>query len=118
MTDPSISRPGRGALGLMVGAGMLGAVVIILFTGDRLFNSEAGYAAIVIQSTVLALVVGFALWWTRSRLWRAFAVGLISCWAVFLVLFALVWTSNDPAPSPGGSPSLPSTTRGPTVAGL
>ena len=118
MPDQSIARPGRGALGLMVAAGMVGAVLIVLFTGDRLFNSDAGYEGIVIESTVLALVVGVALWWTRNRLWRAFAVGLISCWAVFLVLFALVWTSNDPAPSPGGSPSLPSTTRGPAVAGL
>ena len=106
MSEPSLQARGWPATGVMAAAGVAGGVLIAWFTGDRMFNSEAGYGAIVLQSTLLALVVVVGAWLTRRRPWRAFAIGLAGCWLVVLLLISLVWTSNDPAPSPGGSPSL------------
>ena len=105
MSDPVLHQREWPAAGGMATAGVAGGVLIAWFTGDRMFNSDVGYGAIVLQSTVLALVVAVGAWLTRRRPWRAFAIGLAGCWLVVLLLISLVWTSNDPAPSPGGSPS-------------
>ena len=106
MSEPSVQPRAWPATGGMAAAGVVGGVLIAWFTGDRMFNSDVGYGAIVLQSTLLALVVAVGAWLTRRRPWRAFAIGLVGCWLVVLLLISLVWTSNDPAPSPGGSPGL------------
>ena len=90
----------------MAVTGTTGGVLIAWFTGDRLFNSEASYSAIVLQSTWQTMAIASGAWLTRSRRWRAFAIGLSVTWMTYLALVGLAWTSNDPSPSPGGSPSL------------
>lgn len=112
MSDQAHSRRSWPAVGAMVAAGMAGGALIAWLTGDRFFNSEASYSAIMIQHTVATVAVAVALWLTRARLWRAFAAGLTCCWGSFLVLVVLAWALNDPNPSPGGSrlPSDPPTT--------
>ena len=105
MSDPSLQARGWSSTSGMAAAGVGAGVLVAWFTGDRMFNSDVGYGAIVLQSTLLAVVVAVGAWLTRRRPWRAFALGLAACWVVVLLLISLVWTSNDPAPSPGGSPS-------------
>ena len=105
MSEPSFHEREWPATGGMAAAGVAGGVLIAWATGDRMFNSDVGYGAIVLQSTLVAVVIAVGTWLTRRRPWRAFAIGLVGCWLVVLLLISLVWTSNDPAPSPGGSPS-------------
>jgi peptidoglycan/LPS O-acetylase OafA/YrhL len=91
----------------MVLAGVASECLLVWFTGDRFFNSEASESAIVFQHTLLVCAIAGALWVTRKRPWRAFALSLFVFWALILVLVAIPWDDPEGAGSPGGSPSLP-----------
>jgi hypothetical protein len=113
MPEQSSSQPGRSAVVGMAVAGIAGGGLLLWFTGDRFFNSNASEAAIVTQHTLFAVALGVGLWLTRSRLWRSFAIGLTLCWMLFLVPFGLTGGfTDDPNSGPGGSPRLPVATNG------
>jgi len=111
LPEPSCPQPRRSGVVGMVLAGVASGCLLVWFTGDRFFNSEASESTIVVQHTLLVCAIAGALWVTRQRAWRAFAVSLFLFWALVLVLVALPWDDPEGAGSPGGSSSLPVATE-------
>ncbi len=110
LPEPSSPQRRPSVVGMVL-AGVASGCLLVWFTGDRFFNSEASGSTIVVQHTLLVCAMAGALWVTRIRPWRAFALGLFLFWAFILVLVALPWDDPEGAGSPGGSPSLPVATR-------
>jgi peptidoglycan/LPS O-acetylase OafA/YrhL len=111
LPEPSSPRPRRSGVAGMVLAGVASGCLLVWFTGDRVFNSEASGSTIIVQHTLLVCAIAGALWVTRQRPWRAFALSLVVFWALTLVLAALPWDDPEGAGSPGGSRSLPVATK-------
>jgi hypothetical protein len=82
--------------------GVAGCGLVAWFTGDRLFNSNEGPVAIVVQSTVVIAVVAVVLWRMRQGGWRAFAAGLAGTWAALLVIFGVLSTDTGDTRDPPG----------------
>jgi hypothetical protein len=76
-----------GAVGMVL-AGVAGGLLVGVFTLNRLLNSEASFASILVGSTVLTAVVAIGLWLTNRRPWRSFAIGLSLCWVGLGVFWA------------------------------
>ena len=93
--------------GAMVLGGMAAGGVAVGVTGDLVFNSDAGYAVIVLGATAVVVVACVGLWLTRVRAWRGFVYSLAVIWLVFLVVLGVPWMTMDPDSGPGGSPSVP-----------
>ena len=93
--------------GAMVIGGMAAGGVAVGVTGDLVFNSDAGYAVIVLVATAVVVAACVGLWLTRMRVWRGFVCGVALVWLVFLVLLGVPWMTMDPDSGPGGSPSVP-----------
>lgn len=93
--------------GAMVLGGMAAGGVAVGVTGDLVFNSDAGYALIVLGATAVAVAACVGLWLTRIRVWRGFVYGLAVIWLVFLVVLGVPWMTMDPDSGPGGSPGVP-----------
>jgi hypothetical protein len=103
MRDDSWLQQTRTGVAGMVVAGVVSGCLLVWFTGDRFFNSDANESTIMVQHTVLVCSIAGALWLTRKRPWRAYALSLFIFWAVILVLAALPWNDPEGAGSPGGS---------------
>ncbi len=93
--------------GAMVLGGMAAGGVAVGVTGDLVFNSDAGYALIVLGATAVVVAACVGLWLTRMRAWRGFVYGLAVIWLVFLVVLGVPWMTMDPDSGPGGSPGVP-----------
>ena len=103
MRDDSRSQQSRAGVAGMVLAGVVSGCLLVWFTGDRFFNSDARESTILVQHTVLVCAIAGALWLTGKRPWRAYALSLFVFWAVIWVLAALAWNDPEGAGSPGGS---------------
>ena len=93
--------------GAMVVGGMAAGGVAVGVTGDLVFNSDAGYAVIVLGATAVVAAACVGLWLTRMRAWRGFACGLAVIWLVFMVVLGVPWMTMDQDSGPGGSPGMP-----------
>ena len=93
--------------GAMVLGGMAAGGVAVGVTGDLVFNSDAGYALIVLGATAVVVAACVGLWLTRIRVWRGFVYGLAVIWLVFLVVLGVPWMTMAPGSGPGGSPGVP-----------
>ena len=92
----------RAGVAGMVLAAVASGCLLVWFTADRFFNSDARESTIMVQHTVLVCAIAGALWLTGKRPWRAYALTLFCFWAV-VVLGALLWNDPEGAGSPGGS---------------
>jgi hypothetical protein len=99
--ENSPSTKARLTQGVMVVAGMAAGGVVVGVTGDLVFNSESSYAAIVLLATAVVVAAAAGLWRTGYRQWRAFVVGMVVIWVVFMVLLGVPWMFMDPDSGPG-----------------